>query len=145
MGKDVGMFVVTYQIGDHKPGALTLHISLVVSTPNQAISGIGRLFQSVNPPLDVHSNLQGHYSVMCITPQNCHIQIILTGYPIMNWPGYGGERPTLQPNMKILMVVLAEDWQTGSATFAYLDPMGQWHEVKGAPVRKISGSAPSNL
>lgn len=145
MGKDVGMFVVTYQIGDDKPGAPALNISLVVSTPNQAISGIGRLFQSGNPPLDLHSNLQGHYSVMCIMPENCHIQIILTGYSIMNWPGYGGEKPVFQPNMKILMVVLTEDWQSGSATFAYLDTAGQWHEVEGAPVRKISGTAPADL
>ncbi|MTK52283.1 DUF1842 domain-containing protein [Paludibacter sp.] len=144
MGKDVGMFMITYLIGDNTPGSFTLNASLIVSTPNQAISGIGKLLQPTSSPQDIHSNLQGHYAVMCIMPQNCHIQIILTGYPIQAWSGYGGIGPANNPNIKILLA-LTEDWQSGSATFAFMNSSGNWEEIKGVPVKKISGLTPSDL
>jgi Domain of unknown function (DUF1842). len=144
MEKDIGMFMVTYLIGTNKAGSVALNVSLIVSTPNQAISGMGKLLQPTHPSQDIHSNLQGHYAVMCIMPQNCHIQIILTGCPIQAWPGYGGSGAATNPNFKIL-IALTEDWQSGSATFTFMNSAGNWEEIKGVPVKKLSGLVPTSL
>lgn len=120
------------------PGAPLFRINFGVYTPGETVSGIGHITQAINPPLDVGTHLDGQYTYMCVMPKNCHILITATGYPITKWPQGGGVGHVILPNVDLWMVV-AEDWKSGTANYKYMDGNGNWHEVKDAPVKSVSG------
>lgn len=130
---NVGLFIASFQVGGDKPGAPSFRINMSVYTPGETISGIGHITQAVNPPLDIPTNIQGQFTYMCVMPNNYHILVTATGYPIIKWPQGGGVGPVLQPNVELRMV-LTEDWKTGTANYKYQDNKGNWQEITNAPV-----------
>ncbi len=131
-----GLFNINYQVGGDKPGAPLFRLNLGVYTPAETLSGVGHITQAVSPPLDMGTSVQGNYTYMCVMPDNCHILITATGYPIIKWPKHGGVGPVIPPNCDLRMVV-TDDWKTGTANYKYFDPEGNWHEVTNAPVKII--------
>ncbi|MCX7923147.1 MAG: DUF1842 domain-containing protein [Clostridia bacterium] len=140
--KATGLFIVGYEIGGDIPGAPLFKIHFSVYPPEEKVDGMGLITQATNPPLDVATNIHGHYTYMCIMPNVCHILVTATGYPIVKWPVGGGVGPIIQPNTELRMV-LSEDWKSGTANYKYLDAQGQWHEITNAPVKLIKPEMPN--
>jgi hypothetical protein len=59
--EEAAAFPTCYRIGTGLPGAPTLTVQWVVSTIHQTVSGVGTVTQAVNPPLNLHVNMHGHY------------------------------------------------------------------------------------
>ena len=138
--KKAGLFLTSYEIGTHAPGAPLFTINFSVYTPEESLGGVGHITQATNPPLNIGTMLHGQYSYMCVMPKSCHILITATGYPIIKWPQGGGVGPVIPPNVELRMVV-TDDWKTGTADYRYLDSAGAWHEVKGVPAKLVTGTA----
>ena len=130
-----GLFPVTYQVGTELPGAPVLTLHLLVSTPDERITGFARLTQATNPPLDVSSKLDGEFTYMTVMPDATHILVVLTGWPVLIPPG-GGPGPVVQPDLQVRMV-LASDWSSGTTTYRYADSDGQWTSVSDVPVASV--------
>ena len=131
--KKVGLFRVSYQIGEEMPGAPLLTLNLGVYTPEEKITGIVHITQATNPPLEFASNFDGHFTYMC-TMKDCHILVTGEGYPMIKWPKGGGIGPVILPNFQLHMV-LTEDWKSGTANYKYQDKDGKWHQVTNQPVK----------
>ena len=101
-----GLFIGCYQIGGDKPGAPLFMVHLMFNAPDKRVSGSGEITQAINPPLDIHSRLQGNYTYMTVMPRIVHILISLDGYPALV--------PVMLPNVHLQMV-LNEDWKSGTA------------------------------
>ncbi|WP_103068520.1 DUF1842 domain-containing protein [Aquimarina sediminis] len=138
----VGLFHVTYEVTIGTPeqtivGATSLFLSLAVYTPDRSVSGIAKITQAVNPPLNQSSKINGEYTYLTVMPNNSHILVTATGFPNLNWNPKWGIGPQLQPNFELRMI-LEDDWQTGRANFKYLDPDGKWQEANDYYVRAVN-------
>ncbi len=133
----VGLFIVSYKIGGHMPGAPTFTVHLTVDTPRQSVTGVGRITKrSINPPLDLSTKLEGDFTWMTVMPNNSTILVTLTGYPPFGWPANGGLGPVIPPNTSLRMV-LDENWASGTASYRYTTDGVNWQSVNDAPVEKI--------
>lgn len=133
-----GLFLVHYTIGSGAMGAPTLNLSLAVNTVHKTIHGIGEITQAVNPPVDVHTRVDGTY---------LHIQILgspsllveATGMPPVHWPDRRrpqGPGPVILPNFFLRMVL--QGWESGgTAYYRYQNAEGEWVEVDDVPVKKV--------
>jgi hypothetical protein len=131
------MFLWKIRIGNPAAGAVSIILSLGVDTVNKSISGSGKLTQPVSPPLNITLKCDGEYSYMTVMPQNTHILVLLTGYPMINWPQHGGVGPVIQPNCYIRMVI-NDDWKTGVVNVKYFNPnTGTWEELDNLPVHVV--------
>jgi hypothetical protein len=131
-----GLFIGSWEIGNHgMPGAPVLTVDLMFYAPMSTVTGHGRLSQALSPPLEVDSRCTGNYTYMTVMPQKTHILITLTGYPVIKWPAGGGIAPIIETNMEVRMVLEA-DWHTGTATYSYRSPDGEWHQIESVPVRE---------
>lgn len=149
-----GLFHVTYKVTIGAPdqpieGATTLFLSLAVYTPDRSVSGIAKISQAINPPLNQSSKVNGEYTYLTVMPSNSHILVTATGFPNLNWNPKWGIGPQLLPNFELRMV-LEDDWQTGRANFKYTDPDGKWQEandyyVQAVNVYQIEGKPESVL
>lgn len=129
-----GLFIVSYQIVTDEIGAPKFELHLTVSTPNERVQGQGRITNAAtNPSLDINTTVSGDYTPMTVMPNDSHIMVTAEGYPTMKWPPRGGVGPVLMPNTKLRMA-LKKDWQSGTASFSYMDANGLWKEVTTAKV-----------
>lgn len=135
----VGLFLVTYAIGGEALAAPHMSLTMTVDTPRESVAGISHVTQTVNPPVDVASRVSGDVTYMTVMPQRTHILVTATGHPLVKWPEHGGIGPVLMPNMNLRMV-LEDTWQSGTASYSYLDPEGRWQSVSDAPVRAVPGN-----
>lgn len=134
MNARVGLFPLSLDIGNQMPGAPHARLTLGVYTPAETVSGLVLITQATNPPLEVASNVTGTYTYMTVMPNDTHILIVLTGYPVVKWPQQGGIGPVLQPNFEA-RIVLDKSWREGVANYKYQDNDGNWHEVQNVPVK----------
>jgi hypothetical protein len=132
-----GLFIVSYAIGKGLPGAVSFTLNLGVYTPDETVSGSGYISQTVNPPININTNLTGQYTYMCVMPKNCHILVTLVGYPVVKWANVAATGSEVSPNVDLRMV-LTEDWTSGSATYSFVDAKGKTHELKDVPVKQIT-------
>jgi hypothetical protein len=135
-GEKPGLFQACYQIGGI-PGGLLFRVNLVVYTPGETVTGIGEITQAINPPLDIKTKLEGTFTYMTIKPQQTHILVVITGYPIINWPPSGGIGPVLYPNVHLRMV-LQNDWKSGVANYKYSNDGKTWQNITDAPVKLVT-------
>lgn len=131
-----GLFHLCLEAGTGAPGAQHMLMNLGVYTPQKTISGIGHLAQATNPPLGITVQLNGTYTYMCVMPKNCHIQILLTGTPIADTQPHGGPGQLPAPVIS-MVIVLTEDWKSGSANIKYLNSAGVWVELENVPVKQV--------
>lgn len=129
----VGLFPVAYKIGGNMPGAPLFMVHLTVNTPDRRVNGYGTITQTTNPPLSLNTKLDGDFTYMTVMPNDTHILMVLTGYPVINWPPHAGIGPVIMPNVELRMV-LSDDWKSGVANYRYQDNNGNWHEINDAPV-----------
>ncbi|MCY0109012.1 DUF1842 domain-containing protein [Pseudomonas monsensis] len=130
----VGLFPVCYRIGTNAPGAQTLSLNLLVSTPQQEVSGTAAITQAINPPLDVHADVWGEYTDMTVmAPGVSKILITAQG-------NHGGPGANSIVTFKLHLVV-GTDWKDGVANYAYFDGQ-RWHEVSNAPVHLVDSFYP---
>ena len=138
MGKNeekMGFFIACYEIGGDKPGAPLFKAHFGVYTPAKRVTGFGHITQTTNPPLDIETKLEGHYSYMS-TMKDVHILVTAVGYPPIGLPPYGGMGPVIMHNVELHMV-LNKDWKSGMANYKYLDAKGNWHNIDSAPVKSV--------
>ena len=130
------LFIGSWQIGSMMIGAPLLTVHLTFATQSGSVAGIGQITQPVNPPLEILSKIDGDFTYLTVMPDTSHILVTATGYPVIHWPPHGGIGPVLLPNLYLRMV-LAADWQSGTATFRYAGAGGTWHVVESATVEAI--------
>ena len=130
-----GLFIVSYKIGTGAMGAPTLTLALTVNTTTNSLSGLGEITQAVNPPVDVHTRVMGTYSEMIIM-DSASVLVEATGYPVVIWPAGAGIGPVIPPNFSLRMVL--QGWQSGTATYSYLNAEGEWVPVENVPVEMIN-------
>ena len=129
-----GVFLVSYRITTSLVGAPTLNLNLMVNTPKETVHGLGKITQSTNPPLDITTKLDGHFTYMTVMPDNTHILVTAIGYPVIHWPSHGGPGPVILPNFKLWMV-LSKDWKSGTANYKYTDSEGNWQSINEVEVK----------
>jgi hypothetical protein len=112
---------VQIQIGGNKPGAPSFRMHLLMN--GSVATGIGRISQATNPPLDINAQLAGRTSLI-VFGADVTRSIQLTGREI----------PGLLPdpiNVRNCDIVLqGAEGKHGSASYEYLQN-GQWHKVEG--------------
>ncbi|MFJ2279990.1 DUF1842 domain-containing protein [Pseudomonas sp. NPDC087803] len=132
--ENVGLFPVSYRIGTGAPGAQSLALHLLVSTPNTKVNGTAAITQATNPPLDVHSDVWGEYTYLTVmSPGVSKILVTAQG-------NHGGPGANSIVNFKVKLVV-GTDWREGVANYSYFDGQ-RWHEVNNAPAHLVE-SIPS--
>jgi hypothetical protein len=132
--ENVGLFPVSYRIGTGAPGAQSLALHLLVSTPNKYVNGTAAITQATNPPLDVHSDVWGEYTYLTVmSPATSKILITAQG-------NHGGPGSNSINNFNVRLVV-GTDWREGVANYRYFDGQ-RWHEVNNAPAH-LQESLPS--
>lgn len=123
----VGLFPVSFDVGNHKPGAQQLQLDLLVNTPRRTLSGTASVTQAINPPLDLQLQVAGEYTFLgLIPPTDARILVTLQGRK-------AGQGPAAQVVFKA-QLVLEQDWQVGVASYSY-EINGQWHSVENVPVK----------
>ncbi len=138
-----GLFIASYRIATSGLGAPECKVHLTVNTPKETVHGVGQITQTTNPPLDVETKLDGTFTYMTVVPNSTHILVTMTGYPVFQWPPYGGIGPVIPSNVELRMV-LEKDWKSGSANFKYIDNNGNWQSINNAKVQIISSPTLSN-
>jgi hypothetical protein len=135
---ETGLFLVKYQVGTGAPGAPTLNLSLAVNTIHKAIHGIGEITQTVNPPVDVHTRVDGTYLPILIMG-GPSLLVEASGMPPVHWPDRRrpqGHGPVIQSNFFLRMVL--QSWEGGgTAYYRYQNAEGEWVEVSDVPVKKV--------
>jgi hypothetical protein len=132
--QNVGLFPVCYRIGTGAPGAQTLSLNLLVSTPQHEVSGTAAITQATNPPLDVHADVWGEYTYMTVmSPGVSKILITAQG-------NHGGRGSNSILSFKLHLVVGTE-WKDGVANYQYFDGQ-RWHEVNNAPAHLVDSFYP---
>lgn len=127
--QNVGLFPVCYRIGTGQPGAQSLAINLLVSTPQHEVTGTSVVTQATNPPLDQHADVWGEYTYMTVmSPGVSKILITAQG-------NQGGPASNSIVTFKLHLVV-GTDWKDGVANYQYFDGQ-RWHEVNNAPARMV--------
>lgn len=135
---ETGLFLTKYQVGTGAPGAPTLNLSLAVNTVHKTVHGVGEITQAVNPPVDVHSRVDGTYLEITIMGSPS-LLVEATGMPHVHWPDRRksqGHGPVILPNLFLRMIL--QSWEGGgTAYYRYQNADGQWVEVNDAPVKKV--------
>lgn len=138
-----GLFVATYEISTGLAGAPTLHVQLSVYTPEKRVSGIGHITQALPKQPDFATKLDGSFTYLTVMPDETHILVTLTGYPIVTWPSGGGVGPVLLENCEV-RVLLDASWRTGPASFWYVDETGR-HEIENATARLVEPATAATI
>ena len=133
-----GLFIACYRIETPRIGEPIFNLNLTANTPEETVHGIGVVTQqSINPTLELKTQLIGNFTYMTIMPDTTHILVTATGYPILPWPTYGGIGQVLLTNVQLQMV-LNKDWKSGTANYKYLDQEGNWQSINNAVVKLSS-------
>src|ERR1700683_3379890 len=106
--RSTGLFSVKYDITTGLAGAPVLHLTLAVDTVHKTVAGCGCVTQATNPPLDVHSVVNGDFTYMTVMPKITHILLVAEGH--------APERcitPVTVPNLSV-RAVLDESWDSGT-------------------------------
>lgn len=133
--QNVGLFPVSYRIGTGEPGAQNLALNLLVSTPQQHVTGNAAVTQATNPPLDIDSDVWGEYTYMTVMKPGVS-KILITAQG-----NHGGPGSNSIINFKIHLVV-GTDWREGVANYEYFDGQ-RWHELNNVPAHLVE--VPSNV
>jgi hypothetical protein len=103
-------FLANFRCGTGAPGAQTLVLNLLVSTPlgkppqAPTVGGIGTITQATNPPLDLRTNITGVVHAM-----NGQLAVAMIGTDVTGAQNFQG------------VLVLPKGWgQPGSATYWYV-------------------------
>jgi hypothetical protein len=127
----VGLFPVGYRIGNDMPGAPLFTVHLVVDTPREQVHGAGIITNTANPPLDVHTTLDGDFTYMTVMPNTTQILLVLNGVGPL-----GTTTPLIGPNVRLRAVM--SDWKTGTATYSYTTDGTNWNWIKDVPMELLS-------
>lgn len=130
------LFPACYLVGGDVPGAPLFTVNVLVNTPTRTMSGHGGVDWPIDPQWDLKTDMKGGYVTVAMMKESHKVVATLTGYPVVVWPPSAGIAPVEPPNTHLLMV-LASDWKTGTATFSFMDSAGKWHEIKDAPVKMV--------
>lgn len=115
------LFRASYLISNHLIGGVSFTIELIIDSKTNKVIGIGHIFQSVSPPMNVVSQLEGDYSYMC-TMKSCDILVVADGVSSFHPLIHGV--PQNYKNVSLRMS-LNEDWKSGTATYKFLYN-GEW-------------------
>ncbi|OLF54371.1 DUF1842 domain-containing protein [Pseudomonas chlororaphis] len=130
----VGLFPLSYRIGNPIPGAPSLTLDLLVYTPEQSVRGTSLITQAVNPPLELSSDVWGQYTYLTVMPPSLS-KILITAQGNQGGPGSNSII-----TFKIQLVV-DNDWKNGIANYQYYDGQ-RWVSVENVPAQ-LADSIPS--
>lgn len=128
----IGLFTVGYNVTTGLAGAPNLALHLAVNTPKETVNGTAQITQATNPPLDMHASVWGDFTYMTVMPNSSSILVTATGAPAHS-PIHG---PVFSPTLHLRMV-LADDWQSGTASFRYTTDGMNWETIQDCKVTKI--------
>ncbi|AZC36582.1 DUF1842 domain-containing protein [Pseudomonas chlororaphis] len=125
----VGLFPLSYRIGNPIPGAPSLALDLLVYTPEQTVRGTSVITQTTNPPLILESDVWGQYTYLTVLPPS-ESKILITAQG-----NQGGRSSNSIVTFKIQLVV-GDDWQSGIANYQYYN--GQyWVSIENVPAHLV--------
>ncbi|MFJ4349141.1 DUF1842 domain-containing protein [Pseudomonas sp. NPDC089401] len=122
----VGLFPVSYLIGNNQPGAQRLQLDLLVFTPDRTVNGAAQLSQTTNPPLDLHLDVWGSYSYLTVLPPS-------QGKILVTVQGNQGGPHANSPVQFKFRALLDQNWQHGVADYEYYNGQ-RWVSVDNVPV-----------
>lgn len=131
-GAGIGVFPVCYKIGTGKIGAISFTVHLMVNVVNHKVTGYGRIFKPVFPPLDIDVELAGNYNILVWNNKSTNI-VHLTGFQELHW----SKGHPLKIVRVHLFMALSKDWQSGKASYKYMGNDGEWKMVNDVPVKPI--------
>jgi hypothetical protein len=135
ISSNLGLFPLSYRIGNSTPGAPSLALDFLVYPPEQSVRGTSLVTQAVNPPLELSSDVWGQYTYLTVMPPSTS-KILVTAQG--NQGGPGSNSPI---SFKIQLVV-DHDWKSGIATYQFYNGQ-RWVTVENVPAHLV-GSAPNN-
>ncbi|MBV9786984.1 MAG: DUF1842 domain-containing protein [Chloroflexi bacterium] len=135
-----GLFPVSYEIGTGAPGAPLFTVHFFVNTPHKTVTGMGRITQTTNPPLDLSTKLEGRYDTVLIEGEPYQV-VAATGYPVIVGSPLAVPGPAFEPNVYLHMK-LSGDWQSGTATYIYIDE-GNPHAITDVPAKLVPSFQPA--
>ncbi|NEO58388.1 MAG: DUF1842 domain-containing protein [Okeania sp. SIO3B5] len=127
----VGLFPACYSIGSNLLGAPHFDVQLLVDAAKGKVTGEGKIFQAVSPPLDIQTELLGAYKSGKIANE-----IKATGYPDIDWPPQAGIGPVIPSNVELRML-LSKDNRSGAAIYGYREGFGEFKFVGPVPAASI--------
>lgn len=119
-----GLFPVSYHSVGTPPGAPILHLNLLVSTPDQRVTGTATITRAVlGPSFKVH--VAGVYSVMTVMGPVTHIQVKLGGVVFEDGKNLADNLKKVAASSDTnklfdALLVLEGDWSAGTATYSWL-------------------------
>ena len=138
--KNVGLFNAHYRISNHLAGGVEMQLNVTVNTVDKRITGMARISQAINPPLNIISEVHGDYSYMC-TMQSCSILVVADG--VSPFQPLIRDVPQVYKNLS-LRIVMDENWQKGVANYKYC-VNNEWHEVNNAQVEIVTNADIHNV
>lgn len=133
----IGLFPASFEIGTGAYGAPHIRVDLLVDAPTRRITGMGTVGWPVSPPVDMKSRLEGDYTLA-----GSNVIVVLTGYPVVNWPPGIGIGPVLMPNLEIRMVL--DGWDGGgTASVRFTTDGVNWVTIDNVPVKPVPPFAAS--
>ena len=122
------MFMGTWRIGEHQPGAQALSIHATVDTRRRQVSGSAEMYYDY-PDKSFRSIVNGHYDPVTIQGHGPGVQITLYGH----LPIYLGQSAASDLQNLRVTIILGPAWKTGTATYSYLEG-GDWKTYHSLPV-----------
>jgi hypothetical protein len=129
-GGKVCAFPLCLKIGTGDIGAKSFTAHLIVNPFHDKMTGYGKIFQPVSPPLNIDLQLKGHYCWVCFLGQTLNV-VHLTGYQ---------ELHTTTGTLKVIKArasMLLAGWHSGVCSYKYMDDSGKWIKVKSVPVKSF--------
>lgn len=123
---------VQLQIGANMPGAPSFRMHLLLN--ENLATGVGRITQATNPPLNINTQLAGRTSII-VFGGNATQTIQLTGHELLMPIS---PAPINVRNCDIALQGI--EGKHGTASYEYLNN-GQWHKVEG-PVTAVWSKQP---
>jgi hypothetical protein len=132
---EVGLFHATYAVATPAIGSPLLTLSIVVDNPNKKVTGIARITQTTNPPLQFRADVWGSFST---------VQPVLDAPPVnvLTLDGNPSGQYSMIAETFHFHGILSSDWKSGHASYRYYEGE-RWHTVENA-IMTLENSAHSN-
>lgn len=119
MNDIIGLFRLPTLESRGIPGSPVLTLDLLVYPPKHQVSGLARVSQAVNPPLNRRFHVAGVYSTMTVMPKITHYQIKLEGVVFNPDKVNLNETPSENNRIFNALLVLDENWERGEVTYTF--------------------------
>ncbi len=127
----MSVFAGSWRIGERQPGAQALSLHLTVGTTNRLIIGTAEMYTDY-PTNPFNSAVVGHFDPVFIPGHGHGFTFAINGHLPIFYGQTNQQAPDGPNNLRVTMT-LGETMKSGTATYSYLDPDGDWKTVGSLP------------